>query len=97
MTSLFFLICHCQLQVAKGQSVPSVASQTSFSKNVTPAPEWDHAPQPIAEQATVASDSFERSGSETVLEISAVEDEGQFLSSFACYALPMTFGWWSFA
>ncbi|KAG8658509.1 hypothetical protein MANES_03G158600v8 [Manihot esculenta] len=70
------------LQVAKGQSVPSVASQTSFSKNVTPAPEWDHAPQPIAEQATVASDSFERSGSETVLEISAVEDEDEIRSVY---------------
>lgn len=68
---------HCKLQVAKRQSVPSVAPPTS---------DLNHAPQPTSQQATVTSNSFEKSRAETFEEISALED-GQFSSSFLSYAL----------
>ncbi|XP_043807121.1 nuclear transport factor 2 isoform X2 [Manihot esculenta] len=51
--------------VAKRQSVPSVAPPTS---------DLNHAPQPTSQQATVTSNSFEKSRAETFEEISALED-----------------------
>ncbi|KAF2314061.1 hypothetical protein GH714_021818 [Hevea brasiliensis] len=53
------------LRVAKGQSSPSVAPQPSFNKNAQPTSDWNHAPQPISQQATVTSNSFEKPGAET--------------------------------
>ncbi|KAJ9154102.1 hypothetical protein P3X46_027475 [Hevea brasiliensis] len=70
------------LRVAKGQSSPSVAPQPSFNKNAQPTSDWNHAPQPISQQATVTSNSFEKPGAETVEEISAVEDEDEIRSVY---------------
>ncbi|XP_058001197.1 nuclear transport factor 2 isoform X2 [Hevea brasiliensis] len=70
------------LRVAKGQSAPSVASQPSFKKNAPPASDWDYAPQSTAKQATVTPNSFERSGSETFEETSAVVDEDEIRSVY---------------
>lgn len=77
MFSFFlFVICHLKLRVAKGQSTTSVVPQPSVNKNAPPVSEWNHSSQPSSQQSTVMSNSFERSGADTVEEVLAMEDEG---------------------
>ncbi|XP_017415645.1 nuclear transport factor 2 isoform X1 [Vigna angularis] len=66
------------LRVAKGQSTPSVASQSSH-KNVSPS-EWDQAPQSSIQQlpTTASTNAFERSETDAVEELPVTEDEGYY-------------------
>ncbi|XP_027364257.1 putative G3BP-like protein isoform X2 [Abrus precatorius] len=70
------------LRVAKGQSMPSVASQPSH-KNVSPS-EWDHSPQSNSQQqqATALANAFERSETDAVEELPATEDEDEIKSVY---------------
>lgn len=68
------------LRVVKGQSAPSVAPPPASNQNTSPASEWHHTPQPTAQQSP--STAFERSGTETVEEISVIEDEGELKSVY---------------
>lgn len=68
-----------KLQVAKGQYVPSASPQPHFNKTTPPPSDWNHAPEPLAQQFISPSTTVERSGSEGVEDASAVEDEGTFL------------------
>ncbi|XVE65764.1 hypothetical protein DITRI_Ditri08aG0025700 [Diplodiscus trichospermus] len=70
------------LRVAKGQTSPSVAPQTSVSNITLPASDWGHAPQQLTHQPFVSSNVVEMSGADTVEEISAVEDEGEIKSVY---------------
>ncbi|XP_050218043.1 nuclear transport factor 2-like [Mercurialis annua] len=70
------------LQVAKRQSAPPVASQRSLNKNGLPTSDRNHASQTATQLATVATNSFERSGAGTVEDISAAEDEVEIRSVY---------------
>ncbi|XP_065862964.1 nuclear transport factor 2-like isoform X2 [Euphorbia lathyris] len=70
------------LRVAKGQYAPSAAPQPSFNKTVPPASDWNHTSQPLAQQSTVPSNSFDRLGADMGEDISAVEDEDEILSVY---------------
>ncbi|KAG2403179.1 uncharacterized protein HKW66_Vig0184650 [Vigna angularis] len=70
------------LRVAKGQSTPSVASQSSH-KNVSPS-EWDQAPQSSIQQlpTTASTNAFERSETDAVEELPVTEDEDEIKSVY---------------
>ncbi|OMO95346.1 hypothetical protein COLO4_15970 [Corchorus olitorius] len=70
------------LRVSKGQSAPSAVPQISVSKNTPPASDWDHTPQPTAQQPFVSSNAVDRSGADMVEDVSAMEDEGEIKSVY---------------
>ncbi|KAA8527816.1 hypothetical protein F0562_035315 [Nyssa sinensis] len=70
------------LQVAKGQSPPSVPPQPVFNKTTLPASEWHHVPEPPSQQSIAYSIANERAGFEAAEEVLAVEDEGEIKSVY---------------
>ncbi|XP_061356797.1 nuclear transport factor 2-like isoform X2 [Gastrolobium bilobum] len=68
------------LRVAKGQSTPSVASQTS-QKNVSSL-EWDHTPPNNSQQTTALTNAFERFETDAVEEFPTTEDEDEIKSVY---------------
>ncbi|KAK9281929.1 hypothetical protein L1049_004837 [Liquidambar formosana] len=70
------------LQVPKGQSVSSVASQPSFNQSFAPASEWHHTPQPAVQQSYPEYSYAPESGVEAAEEGLALEDEGESKSVY---------------
>ncbi|KAM7488491.1 hypothetical protein LguiB_025975 [Lonicera macranthoides] len=70
------------LQVAKGQYVQSASPQPHFNKTTPPPSDWNHAPEPPAQQFISPSTTVERSGLEDVEDASALEDEVEFKSVY---------------
>ncbi|KAL2325039.1 hypothetical protein Fmac_024097 [Flemingia macrophylla] len=68
------------LRVAKGQTTPSVASQSS-QKNVPPL-EWDRASLTNNQQTTTSTNAFERSETDVVEEVPTTEDEDEIKSVY---------------
>lgn len=64
-----------QLQVSKGQSVPSAAFQPSYKSASTPS-ELNHVVQPAVQQSSSAPTYFPDSGFEAAEESYGVEEEG---------------------
>ncbi|KAH6834669.1 hypothetical protein C2S53_019811 [Perilla frutescens var. hirtella] len=68
------------LQVAKGQFAPAVSSQPSFNKPTTP--DWQHGPETPNHPSDASSNLIERSGTETLEETLAMEDEVEVKSVY---------------
>uniref|UniRef100_A0A5B7C236 Putative G3BP-like protein n=1 Tax=Davidia involucrata TaxID=16924 RepID=A0A5B7C236_DAVIN len=69
------------LRAPKGQSVPLVATQPSFTRSTPPAPEWHHPPQPTSEQTNSALTFVPESGVEAAEE-GLSQEEGESKSVY---------------
>ncbi|WCJ24125.1 Nuclear transport factor 2 (NTF2) family protein with RNA binding (RRM-RBD-RNP motifs) domain [Euphorbia peplus] len=70
------------LRVTKGNA-PSAVRKPSFDKTVSPpASDWNDTSQPLAQQSTAPSNSFDKFGADMADEISALEDEDEILSVY---------------
>lgn len=72
---IFSYLCW-KLRVAKGQPMPSVASQSSVNKSSPLASDWNHSQESNAQQPTGSSNTIEKSVTEAGDEVGPLDDEG---------------------
>ncbi|KAJ8763935.1 hypothetical protein K2173_003717 [Erythroxylum novogranatense] len=81
---------HTYASILRGQSARAAPPRPSVNMSA-PSPhasEWNRLPEATAQQATVTSNSFERSVADTFEDFSAVEDEGEIKSVYVRNLLP---------